>query len=423
MLPPLGFDDFDPLDRYEKTAPAYSYYHHVLPSLDFLDDAASPSFVEALDNFFSFLNVIQSNVAQELRSQHGRLRHATQSIRRRLKKDLVEEKFRRQLGGFRARLAEPPVVALRHKVSFFLGVTNVVLAAFTLGRAPAWTPTLYALDFLLLVVLRVWIYRRKGWQYFTLDLCYYANALLLAFLFIFPESPILLGGVVALTHGPVLWAILQWRNSLVFHSLDKITSCFIHFCPAVVLYGVRWLSDDSQRFPLVLKNWSLDWRYTLIPGLGLHLVWQSLYYIIVNIHKQEKVSSGKRVTSYTWLVQEAESRNTLFFKAINFFGPAHRLAMYMLLQFGYTFVTVLPTHLVWNSQAFHTCLLLVMFAVCAWNGATYYVDVFSHSYAASIRKLHEEWMLNGNGGGESTGAQTPADEEAFSDSPCSKSED
>eukprot|EP01054_Gregarina_sp_Poly1_P002932 Gregarina_sp_Poly_1__2931@NODE_181_length_11831_cov_65_262326_g161_i0_p3_GENE_NODE_181_length_11831_cov_65_262326_g161_i0NODE_181_length_11831_cov_65_262326_g161_i0_p3_ORF_typecomplete_len428_score33_00DUF2838/PF10998_8/9_1e38DUF2838/PF10998_8/2_6e03_NODE_181_length_11831_cov_65_262326_g161_i01007411357 len=399
---PLGFEDFGSLDRV--TDSTEEEYHFGLGS----DLQGAPLFVDALDNFFTLLHSLQSNVTQEIRIQHDKLKDATQSIRRRLKREALEDKLRQQFLDLRARLAEPPVVALRHKVSFFLGVTNVVLAAFTFGREPSWIPALYSLDFAFLVALRVWIYRRKGWHYFTLDLCYYTNGLLLIYLFVMPESRFLLGGVIGLAHGPVLWAILQWRNSLVFHSLDKITSCFIHFCPAVVLYGIRWLTPRKvvmRSFPTVAHN-SITWQQVTFPSIILHIVWQALYYIIVNVHKSEKVTSGKRVTSYTWLVHDGESRNSAFFRVVNCLGPPHRLAVYMSLQLLYTLLTVAPGHFHWNSWSLHTSLLVGMFSVCVWNGATYYVDVFSHSYARSITRMHNDILQScsdkRNNGSEST---------------------
>lgn len=414
MLPPLGFDDFDP---YNRTSQDEYLDNFGLPSFSSDDgDTSSPSFVEALDNFFGFLNSVHSNLTQEFRTHHGKWRQATQTLRRRLKKETLEDRLRQQLVELRTRLAEPPVVALRCKVSFFLGVTNVVLAAFLFGKRPDLIPRLYAIDYTLLVALRVWIYRKKGWQYFTLDLCYYANTLLLLYLFVFPSNKILLGGVIGLAHGPVLWAIIQWRNSLVFHSLDKITSCFIHFCPAMVLYGIRWLSTEeakpADQFPLVASTERVNWTSTFITALTLHMIWQALYYIIVYIHQREKITSGTRVTSYTWLVREGENRNTLLFKVVDFYGPKHRLKMYMLVQLIYTVVTLLPVNLVWNSQYLHTGLILSMFAMCVWNGSTYYVDVFSQSYAKSIQRIHRDLLLQQttSTASDSTGVHTPAED-------------
>ena len=34
-----------------------------------------------------------------------------------------------------------------------------------------------------------------------------------------------------LSHGPLAIAILAWQNSIVFHSLDKMTSFYIHIMP------------------------------------------------------------------------------------------------------------------------------------------------------------------------------------------------
>jgi hypothetical protein len=39
--------------------------------------------------------------------------------------------------------------------------------------------------------------------------------------------------------GPLASAIITWRNSLVFHSLDKVTSLFIHMYPPLVLTVIR----------------------------------------------------------------------------------------------------------------------------------------------------------------------------------------
>jgi hypothetical protein len=41
--------------------------------------------------------------------------------------------------------------------------------------------------------------------------------------------------------------VLAWRNSLVFHSLDKTTSLFIHLTPNILLYALRWLDEDPDR--------------------------------------------------------------------------------------------------------------------------------------------------------------------------------
>ena len=47
-------------------------------------------------------------------------------------------------------------------------------------------------------------------------------------------------GLFALVNGPLAWSILIFRNSLVFHDIDRTTSTFIHLSPAILSWCVRW---------------------------------------------------------------------------------------------------------------------------------------------------------------------------------------
>merc|ERR1719443_1571561 len=90
--------------------------------------------------------------------------------------------------------------------------------------------------------------------YFMLDFCYFGNGVLLAFLFIFPRMPRLFDIAFACASGPLIFSVKLFRNSIVFHSVDKMTSCFIHVMPFVVCYTVRFRTDairkEAARFPL-----------------------------------------------------------------------------------------------------------------------------------------------------------------------------
>lgn len=61
-----------------------------------------------------------------------------------------------------------------------------------------------------------------------LDMCYWVNGLAFLHLFVMPKSSTLFAITFACANGPVAVAIIAWRNSLVFHDLEKVTSVFIH---------------------------------------------------------------------------------------------------------------------------------------------------------------------------------------------------
>ena len=67
--------------------------------------------------------------------------------------------------------------------------------------------------------------------------------MLLVYLWLIPPGMIAGNIFVILfcfANGPLLWAVALWRNSLVFHSVDKMTSMFIHISPALTVTTLRW---------------------------------------------------------------------------------------------------------------------------------------------------------------------------------------
>ena len=63
------------------------------------------------------------------------------------------------------------------------------------------------------------------------DLCYFVNLLLILTIWFFPHSKRLFISTYCLAFGNNAVAIAMWRNSLVFHSLDKVTSYASFPCP------------------------------------------------------------------------------------------------------------------------------------------------------------------------------------------------
>ena len=80
-------------------------------------------------------------------------------------------------------------------------------------------------------------------HYFLFDFCYFVNMLLLLYLWLIPPG-LFAGNVFAIlfcyVNGPLLWGIPMWRNSLVFHSVDKMTSFYLHISPAMAVTSLRW---------------------------------------------------------------------------------------------------------------------------------------------------------------------------------------
>jgi hypothetical protein len=134
---------------------------------------------------------------------------------------------------------EPPVVRLLDKVSFSFGVLNVMFTEFLLLEYPEHFWMWYCIEMFSCLGVRFFHYRTMRWQYFLLDFCYFANVVLVFYLWLAPTNVALFQICFAFANGPLGLAIVAWRNSLVFHSLDKTTSLFIHIEPVMVSYAIR----------------------------------------------------------------------------------------------------------------------------------------------------------------------------------------
>jgi hypothetical protein len=296
-------------------------------------------------------------------------------------------------------------VRLRDKIAFVVGVGNTCVAPALAMRYPHHIPLYYGLQLTVLLVLRYFIYRSRQWHYFIFDNCYFVNIMTMLVCWV-SHSRALFLATFALTNGPVALAIVAWRNSLVFHSLDKVTSLFIHIMPPLVMYCVRWMPEllqsmyceneafvtlfRNQRYP-AMKDLDPSFQEMMVYASLAFGVWQVLYYVFVMIKRREKVEAGLRLTSYSWLLgSDPQGKQSLIQRVAFAFGPRWKLEMFVLIQTLYSIVTFIPTIFLFRHFWLHSAFLVVMFAVSVWNGANYYIEVFSRRYILELEKLKSE---------------------------------
>lgn len=124
----------------------------------------------------------------------------------------------------RARRPRAVDVRLADKLSYVLGVCGCSLTQGVFVQAPEHMWLLYALAIGPLLAVRTAMYRAARQAIFMLDFCYAVQALLLLHIFKLPCSRGLHFALFALSSGPLALAIVAWRNSLVFHSIDKVNT-------------------------------------------------------------------------------------------------------------------------------------------------------------------------------------------------------
>jgi hypothetical protein len=180
-----------------------------------------------------------------------------------------------------------------------------------------WT---YVALFGFFMVYKWFMYRADGYHYFMMDYCYFHNACLCALVFhllvrvvwvpvLFTSLPLpvdivpvatavgsltsdrlsvatfLFFVILAGTFGPILGAILMWKNALLYHSFDKMISCYLHLAPAAVqgllvhaaLSSVRLRPTSKLRDHLKSGT---NFTSLLMMHSLMFVAWQVMYHVV-----------------------------------------------------------------------------------------------------------------------------------------------
>lgn len=385
------WDPFPPLDR--------------LTVLDLLDNFALPQQLEKLQKGISAQT-------QKVRKQRQVLKNKSQHARERM----VEEWRRRvptaeeQLERYRKRMRtsvdklgkqwnDTRVVTLREKVSFICGVMNIFASGFLIGGYPEYFHLWYTVQVLYFMPIRYFTYHRRGYHYFLADLCYFVNLLLVLSIWIFPNSKRLFLAVYCLAFGNNAVAIIMWRNSLVFHSFDKVTSLFIHIMPCATLHCIVHLWPEELQARRLPAIWAIKHSpvgsptaygniFSMLAWSSIpYAVWQLSYYFFITVRRREKIAAG-RPTSFTWL-RKSYSKSWIGRVVLSLPNSLQETA-FMLIQYSYAVLTMLPCPIWFMSRYASAGFLMAVFTWSVYNGATYYIDVFGTRFQKELEALRAE---------------------------------
>ena len=189
--------------------------------------------------------------------------------------------------------------------------------------------------------------------------------------------------------------MVVWRNSLVYHDFDRMTSIYIHILPAMLSFCVRWhgLSEENA---VGLKT------QDFFNASFVYLFWQFLYYCKTEVMDKPFLDKNPEVvTSLRWLATDKKNgmaRMVLrLCRRLRIFGPTEdynpsefkTLLVFMGAQFVYTVVTMLPATFIYSSKKIQLAFITFIFTCVVYNGASYYIEVFSKRYQLKFAKKED----------------------------------
>ncbi|TFY58690.1 hypothetical protein EVG20_g8054 [Dentipellis fragilis] len=358
---------------------------------------------DTLETYFdSGIDLLQRNLTKHTDKLKLKAETAITDVlkRHRPTPEALSENFEREVQKFRMRVSSrmaslntawksAKIVRTREKVSFFYGVMSVLFSALLFGLAPDWVHIAYTLQAAVLTPIRVYSYKKRMWHYFLFDLCYYVNIINLVYIWILPQSAWLFVACYCLSHGSVASAVITWRNSLVFHDVDKVISIFVHMYPPFAFTVIRhFYPNAEERFPALKELPHLQaWRALLLSSI-IYLVWQLLYWKLVYVDRKTKVDSGQRTTSLSFLLN---NQRGLIGRALAATRPERRAIYFMGGQFLYAVLTEIPpVFLLYDSPLWSGAFLILIFGVSVWNGGAFYVEVFGRKFERELEALRRE---------------------------------
>lgn len=296
-------------------------------------------------------------------------------------------------------------VTIREKISFICGVLNVLISGYLIGACPEFFHIWYTLQLFYFMPIRFYTYHKQGYHYFLADLCYFVNMMCMMAIWVFPNSKRLFISSYCLAFGNNAVAIAMWRNSLVFHSFDKVTSLFIHIMPCVSLHCLVHLLPDEiqqQRFNAIwtIKNSPLESpeHYSLLDmtvwSTVPYAAWQLSYHLLITVRRREKIAAG-RPTSFTWL-RKSYSKVWIGKVVLSLPEPLQEPA-FMGIQYIYALITMIPCPLWFWYRNASTIFLMAVFCWSVYNGATYYIDVFGKRFQSELEAMKlevQKWHHN-----------------------------
>ena len=137
------------------------------------------------------------------------------------------------------------------KMQFIIGVLGLQMSLFLLGYSPRYGLLIWNLVvFVPMMVHKVFYFTHMNKQLFFVDFCYFAQILMYAYLYIWPDSRQLYLALFSFSCGTMGHSITQFRNTYAFHDLDRLSSLLLHVVPLKTFWALRWLGSDDDRWGL-----------------------------------------------------------------------------------------------------------------------------------------------------------------------------
>ena len=317
-------------------------------------------------------------------------------------------------------------------LSFCMGVLNVAVSAFMLGRAPQLYWAYAGIKSVALNGVSYHLKRRDHQRLYLFDLChvlsfaYTAASVTALVAWSFPEarpavapytsSPAAFRAAFALANGPLGVAVPTLANALVLHSPRQTAALFIHISPPIVTWAMRWHPEAHERaFPGILPTRDLGdaehavaYEALVAPALCTYFAWWLAFAAWMMLDGRRRGNVG---TAGTAGDKKSKTHDTVYHRTLggaeaNALGKlagynpnaSHKktpVAKYLLAHAVSCVALICVSPLFYRSYAAHTAFVCALLCCSVWNGARRYYWIMTKGYEKRLRALLPEDRARG----------------------------
>lgn len=194
-------------------------------------------------------------------------------------------------------------------------------------------------------------------------------------------------------NGPLAYAIVAFRNSLVFHKIDFLTSLGIHAIPLAIMVNFRWVTlydeallPESERFYLTFDDSQQSYGEFFLEMFGypifVYLCWAVVYYLINFVISDEIIKKKNYDSTYMYFGRMKFAQN--IFKKV---GPSLSPLVFMVCHFLFFLFTHCVAILCYHYKYLNITIVCALYLISFWNGAGYYMSYFAKNYERQLLTL------------------------------------
>lgn len=156
-----------------------------------LDSFISQNLEEDFTDLPILANQMYNNLRSDLSKTKHQLRHHVGTTKRQIRHqvDHTTSNLKSQIDTsmmiWKQQMKKASVVRFMDKIAFTLGMLECCCTPWVISQYPEWIPFVHTFQSSILIVVRYFLYKRKSWHFFLLDMCYFVRQPFLFFLFFF----------------------------------------------------------------------------------------------------------------------------------------------------------------------------------------------------------------------------------------------